>query len=365
MSLAVFVFAGRNVVHITAASAAKREPSVTIVVVQRESLAHTKASLESIYALTTVPFQLIYVDAGSPPWIASYLHREARARNFRLLRVAKSLFPSAARNYGFAHADTDYVVFIDNDVVVTPGWLEALLACAQEQSAAIVGGITCLGMPRSVIHATGGGVLRLAEATSGRTLVMKFPFYDAPWGPFVDTMVRERVDMVEFHCMLVNANLIRPLFPLDEALETVLEFEDLCLRAARQGLSIFFEPRSVVGQILPLRLPPGLLDYPMFWKRWSRRRNATGIEHFRHKWKIGRDDPTLHGLLGWSSQRRYLPLQGTPLHHAIPVLRRIRQKLALISAEHEARDRKRRSMPHDGISIPSQLPSAMGEANAS
>jgi GT2 family glycosyltransferase len=317
-----------------ATSAAERQPSVTIVVVQRESRAHTRASLESLYALTTVPFELVYIDAGSPPWIASYLRREARKRTFRLLRVHRSVFPAVARNYGFAHADTRYVVFVDNDVVFTPNWLEALLACAHEESAAIVGGITCLGAPGSVIHAAGGGVLRLTDTADGRALELKFPFYDAPWGPQVERFVRERVDMVEFHCMLVDADAIRPLFPLDEALETVLEFEDLCLRATRNGLSVFFEPRCVVGQLLPLRLPYGLLDLPMFWQRWSRRRNAASIEHFRRKWNIRGDDPTLRGMLGWSNQRRYLPLQGTPLYRIVSLLRRVRQKLALVLSQH-------------------------------
>lgn len=317
-----------------ATSETERRPSVTIVVVQRESRAHTKASLESLYAVTTVPFELVYVDAGSPPWIAAYLRREARARNFRLLRVRRSLFPSVARNYGFAHANTRYVVFIDNDVVFTPNWLEALLTCAQEESATIVGGITCLGTPGSVIHAAGGGVLRLRDTADGRSLELKFPFYDAPWGPQVETFVRERVDMVEFHCMLVDADAIRLLFPLDEALETVLEFEDLCLRAAQNGMTVFFEPRCVVGQLLPLRLPRGLLDLPMFWQRWSRRRNAASIEHFRRKWNIRRDDPRLRGVLGWSNQRRYLPLHGTPLYRVVSVLRRVRQKLALVFHRH-------------------------------
>ncbi|HYZ17035.1 MAG TPA: glycosyltransferase [Candidatus Acidoferrum sp.] len=309
---------------------ATEAPVVTLVVVQRESLLHTKTSLESIYAHTTVPFELVYVDAGSPPWIAAYLRREARTRGFRLLRFEQQLFPSAARNRGFAVAATEYVVFIDNDVVVTPGWLEALLACAREESATIVGGIIALGPPGTTVHAV-GGVIRVTETQSGRMLTMKFPLYDAPWGPFVDAFVRERVDMVEFHCMLVHAERIRPLFPLDEALETVLEFEDLCMRAGQAGMSVFFEPRCRVGQLLPLPLPRGLPDVPMFWRRWSRRRNVASIEHFRRKWNISPDDPALRGMQGWSSQRRYLPLRGTPLYRAIPLLRRIRQKLALIS----------------------------------
>jgi hypothetical protein len=44
------------------------------------------------------------------------------------------------------------------------------------------------------------------------------------------------------------------------------------------------------------------------------------------------DDPTLRGMLGWSNQRRYLPMQGTPLYRVVSLLRGVRQKLELIRA---------------------------------
>jgi GT2 family glycosyltransferase len=39
---------------------------VTLIVVPRERFSYTQKSLESIYANTPYPFDLVYVDGGSP-----------------------------------------------------------------------------------------------------------------------------------------------------------------------------------------------------------------------------------------------------------------------------------------------------------
>ena len=45
----------------------------------------------------------------------------------QVLRHARSKGPAAARNTGLAACSTDFVAFLDSDVVPRRGWLEALL----------------------------------------------------------------------------------------------------------------------------------------------------------------------------------------------------------------------------------------------
>ncbi|HEY6576185.1 MAG TPA: mycofactocin biosynthesis glycosyltransferase MftF, partial [Mycobacterium sp.] len=47
--------------------------------------------------------------------------------NVTVLRHARSKGPAAARNTGLAACETDFVAFLDSDVVPRRGWLEALL----------------------------------------------------------------------------------------------------------------------------------------------------------------------------------------------------------------------------------------------
>src|SRR3989442_10401531 len=114
------------------------ESAVTVIVVPRERFSFVPRSLECLYKETSVPFNLVYVDGGSPEKTKRYLEAEARARGFQLIRSPRYLTPTEARNLGLQQTRSKYVVFIDNDVLVSPGWLGALLRCAEETSAWLV-----------------------------------------------------------------------------------------------------------------------------------------------------------------------------------------------------------------------------------
>ena len=119
------------------------KPKVTIVVVPRERFSCTQRSLESIVTETREPYELVYVDGGSPPACRKYLCEQANTLGMKLVRRNHYLSPNQARNIGWREVQTKYTVFIDNDVIVTSGWLESLVRCAEETDAGIVGPLTC------------------------------------------------------------------------------------------------------------------------------------------------------------------------------------------------------------------------------
>ena len=138
------------------------EPEVTIIVTQRERMSLTERSLESVLADRSQPFRLIYVDGGAPDQTRIYLERRGAEAGFKLIRRPDFLWPNAARNLALPFVDTRYVVFIDNDVVVEPGWLKKLVACAQETGAALVGPLYLWsdGVGNACIHMAGGTLTR-------------------------------------------------------------------------------------------------------------------------------------------------------------------------------------------------------------
>ncbi|NEP18633.1 MAG: glycosyltransferase family 2 protein, partial [Leptolyngbya sp. SIO4C1] len=73
-------------------------PNVTIVVVPRERFSYARASLESLYEHTQIPFNLIYVDGNSPGKLKSYLAEQAQSKGFKLLQTDYYLYPNQARN---------------------------------------------------------------------------------------------------------------------------------------------------------------------------------------------------------------------------------------------------------------------------
>ncbi len=92
---------------------------VTLVVSPRERFSYACESLESIFQYTDIPFKLIYVDGNSPTPIKEYLETKAKEKNFQLIRTEHYLTPNWARNLGLAEVDTKYVVFADNDIIVS------------------------------------------------------------------------------------------------------------------------------------------------------------------------------------------------------------------------------------------------------
>ena len=133
------------------------ESDVTVVVVPRERFSGTKKSLESIFTHTEMPYKLIYVDGKSPNILGRYLEQQSRTHDFTLIRKEHYLTPNEARNIGLELVDTKYIVFVDNDLVVQKGWLEALVQCADDTNAWVVGPTYLVGKPEDgIIHLTSG-----------------------------------------------------------------------------------------------------------------------------------------------------------------------------------------------------------------
>ena len=282
-------------------------PRVTLAVVPRERFSFTRRALETIYQRTDTPFELIFVDGGSPAPMRRYLRRQASDRGFRLIRTWSHLSPNRARNLALRHVDTPYVVFLDNDVLVTPGWLDHLLACAEQSDAAIVGPTCCCYEPEGRIVHMAGGIARIVERTGTRRLEHENYLCGKLVSEIHDQLSREPTELVSFHCLLARTAIFHEQGPLDERLRSVGQDIDLCLRTRRLGGRVMFEPESLVTYVPP---PPfDRADLAYFRRRWSTRWNRASIEWFRRKWRLEADDPGLSSLAEWlNTHRRLAPL---------------------------------------------------------
>ncbi|MEP7184112.1 MAG: glycosyltransferase family A protein, partial [Betaproteobacteria bacterium] len=102
---------------------------MTIVMTWRERHALALSAIDSIVAHTTPPYRFIYVDVQSPGWLREALAKRSNEWGLEVVRFDEPLWPQEARRRVVGMIDTDYVVFIDNDVRVESGWLESLVAC--------------------------------------------------------------------------------------------------------------------------------------------------------------------------------------------------------------------------------------------
>jgi O-antigen/teichoic acid export membrane protein len=194
-------------------------PSVTIVVSPRERFSYTCESLESIYQNTEFPFQLVYVDGNSPRSIQEYLENRAQEKGFELIRTNYYLYPNQARNLGLTKVDTKYVLFADNDIVVQPGWLKALIDCAEATDAAIVSPLMCQYEPiHEEIHCAGGESRIILDLKGRRRMREKMYKQGHSVSKMRSRLQRSQTELCEFHCMLGLLAMIAPLFLLVDSL---------------------------------------------------------------------------------------------------------------------------------------------------
>ena len=113
-------------------------PQVSIVIPVFNKIAYTAACLRSLAEHAEgIAFETIVVDDGSTDATAQRL---AQIDGIRVHRNAQNLGFVGSCNAGAAMARGEFVVFLNNDTVVTAGWLRALLDCfAQEPDAGLVG----------------------------------------------------------------------------------------------------------------------------------------------------------------------------------------------------------------------------------
>jgi GT2 family glycosyltransferase len=115
-----------------AAKVAVAPALVTIVVPCCGMIEYTKMCVPSLLRNTRPPFELTFLDVGSLDGTAEYLAGIKAACSIRvnILRTSTDLGISELCKEAIATAKGDYLVLLNNDTVVTEGWLNMLIELA-------------------------------------------------------------------------------------------------------------------------------------------------------------------------------------------------------------------------------------------
>jgi GT2 family glycosyltransferase len=279
---------------------------VTVVVVPRERFSYSLPSLNSLYLNTEHPFRLIYIDGNSPPVLSRTLQELAVEKDFHLIRSDHYLSPNAARNLALPYVQTKYLVFIDNDVIVRPGWLHHLIACADQNACTAVCPLTFEDEAFSVVHHAGGYFEWRSRNQGTRWLNERRPLHHLPLSKVKHTLIAGPTDFNEFHCVLVRTDFFECNGALDESLLSMAEETDFALSVSNHGGLMFFEPLSNVSYIPPS--PDHLLesDLPFFNLRWCSDWTRKSVRHMIKKYNLDPYSPApLHWLRFVYDHRHY------------------------------------------------------------
>ncbi len=174
------------------------------------------------------------VDDGSSDATAERL---AKIAGIRSVRNPQNLGFVGSCNAGAECAKGEFVAFLNNDTVVTAGWLDALLRCFDEEpDAGLVG--AKLVYPDGRLQEAGGMVFSDGSGWNyGR--------FDDPADPRYN--FRREADYVSGAAILLRRDLFRQLDGFDARYAPAYyEDTDLAFAVRAAGKKVFYEPRSTV-----------------------------------------------------------------------------------------------------------------------
>ena len=203
-------------------------PKVSVVVLTYNNLDFTKACLTSLEANTRYPnWELVLVDNastdGSREFLADYAAGNPRTR---LVQIEENLGFAAGNNRGLEVATGDYLVVLNNDTYVTPGWLHDLVRhLRKDPQLGLVGAVTNNIGNEAKIDIDYADMKEMQKAAYLYT--SKHP--------------REELDVgvVAFFCVGMPRTLFEAVGGLDERFGLgFFEDDDYCKRVAQAGFRI-------------------------------------------------------------------------------------------------------------------------------
>ena len=261
-------------------------PRATIVVAPRERYSTVIETLEELFRTVSESDEIIVVEGGSPSGIKSQIRQYAIAERIRWVEREEPVLPNVARNVGVELARGEYVVFVDNDIRFEAGWLDALVARAEADSADVVAPLICIGPPRATTIHHAGGVLVAEKGESGVEVREKHRLMNVPLSDFDPDAAPTTNTVSEFHCFLARKSFLNRIGPLDERLIT-REQMDFALRALVHEAVVRFERDAVVTYFAYDKFSRSDLSYHLF--RWSDQIAQLSIRSFEETWGLELD----------------------------------------------------------------------------
>jgi glycosyltransferase involved in cell wall biosynthesis len=294
---------------------AKSAPRITALMVQRERYSPARIAIEAFLACTPAEVDLIYVDGGSP-WeeeqaIAAIARRTDR---LRVLRYESPLRLNLARRFGalamgpVGVGDMDFVLLLDNDVIVEPGWFEPLLARAA-QGIPVVMPLILEGDPAAdepIIHSAGWAIEVEQDAGHDR-IKARHDFQHSPLSCY--PLESGPITGIELHCCLMRRSVFDQL-DWDDRLDEPFSFLDISLQLRRLGQAMWLEAQSQVTFLHPQMVggfTPADLELYLF--RWDDRVLDESVRYLRRRWRLTAADPLLWRIWRWAIANRQVPLQ--------------------------------------------------------
>jgi glycosyltransferase involved in cell wall biosynthesis len=251
----------------------------SIIIPVFNNLHLTQQCLDSIFQNTTLGlYEVIVVDNGSTDGSREYL--QSLEPRIRYIRNPRNLFFARGCNRGAWAAGGENLLFLNNDTVVKPGWLEAMLeVLAQSPKIGIVGNKQLFPASNSIYS----GLVWHA----GMTFTEQKDSWHVFFGFDADhpaVNVQRDYPCVTGCCLLIRKALFEELRGFDPWFQNGYEDTDLCLRAGELGVRIVYTPKSEIVHHVSAsesRFDRHVANFLRFRERWAERILPSELQCYR------------------------------------------------------------------------------------
>ena len=303
-------------------------PTASIVVLTYNNLTLTRQCLESIFDKTNAPdFELIVVDNASTDGTPQFLRQVADVHsNVRQILNVENTGFAHGNNQGAAAATGEYLVFLNNDTVVTPGWLDGLIRYLRDPSVGMVGPVT---------NNSGNETRIRVDYTSLDDL-----------GRFAEEYTHAHrgqateIGMLPFLCVALRRVVFEEIGPLDECFGVgMFEDDDYAFRLKQKGYRLLCVEEVFVHHWGSAGF--SLAGFARYWQLYQENLNKYeakwGVKWHPHRYRTDLLDEQFDSL--WQEKRslafqvielgaQLAEIQNSTMWMIFNFLRRIRARIA-------------------------------------
>ncbi len=240
-------------------------------------------ALHRLFEYTPIDFKLLIVDCDIPPRFRREIEAAITGRdNVEFIEGGGPIHSNACKVLVAEASTSEYTCMLENDLLVSEGWLESLIAAMEDCNADVAVPRILEGWDAHYHDDSNIGQLDFRQGESGMEL------HIASLGESRELdAIREPqpITMSEAHCFLFRTSVLKRVQPFDPAL-TAREEVDICLALHKAGVPMVLQPSSRLVFIPPPPVHPD--EQPYFLHKWDYQGVIGSHQYIHDKWGMVR-----------------------------------------------------------------------------